>query len=71
MAHTHPAKYSWYNTTTKKSHYWEDKEVLNFQRRNGEECVNVESDILISKKQMSKGPSKALIQRVTKNISHE
>lgn len=67
MAHTHKAKYSWYNKTTKKAYYWEDKELLNSQRRNNEDCVNVESDILISKKQMDKGPSQALRDRVTQN----
>ena len=68
MSHYQQAKYSWYNKTTGIAYYWEDKEQLNYQRNYlKEECINVEVDTRISKKQMSKGPSEALKSRINKN----
>lgn len=69
MAHTHAGLYSWYNKTLNKAFYFEDKELLENQRYNlNQDCVNIESDRVLSKKQRSKGPSKALQSRVHKNI---
>lgn len=65
MAHTHQAKYSWYNCTQLQAYYYEDKEMLEKQRRAGNLCINVESDIISSKNQMRKIPL-SLITRVTK-----
>ena len=64
--HYQTAKYSWYNKTLKEAFFWESKDLLNYQRMNGDECVNVEADRLSSKKEMSKGISKALQNRVLK-----
>lgn len=64
---TTPTKYSWYNKTENKIYLWEDKELLNYQRMNNNVCVNVERDNL-SKKQMLKGPSKAMLKRLNTNV---
>ena len=66
--HYQTAKYSWYNKTLKEAFFWESKDLLNYQRMNGYECVNVEADRLSSKKEMSKGISKALQNRVFEGI---
>lgn len=34
-------RYSWFNVTTNTPHYLEDREMLNKQRLNAEECINV------------------------------
>lgn len=66
--HTHKAKYSWYNINERKAYYWEDKELLQYQRNSlQQECINVENDAIISKKQMRKGIPEALRKRVNKN----
>lgn len=72
MARTHKGLYSWYNYTTEKAYYWKDKCILQEQRNQCEICINVEADYTITEKQMSKGPSKALINRVNKKtlINH-
>lgn len=66
MARTHKGLYSWYNYTTEEAYYWKDKYILQEQRNQCEICINVEADYTITEKQMSKGPSKALINRVNK-----
>lgn len=61
-------KYSWYNIAQNKPFYWEDKEILNQQRDNGDECINVEMDMFLTKRKIAKGIPKAIIQRVNKGI---
>jgi len=63
------SKYCWYNLTLNKPFYYEDKELLNYQRNEKDhKCVNVESYVRISKKQMRK-PNKALDKRLHNNIN--
>ena len=45
--HYQIAKYSWYNKTLKEAFFWESKDLLNYQRMNGDECVNVEAGKLV------------------------
>ena len=66
MARTHKGLYSWYNYTNEEAHYWKNKHILEEQRNQCEICINIEADYTITEKQMSKGPSKALINRVNK-----
>lgn len=64
MAYTHKGLYSWYNYTMEKAYYWKDKHILEHQRNQCEICINIEVDYIIKHKQIIKGPSKALINRV-------
>lgn len=43
-------KYSWFNKTENEQYHLEDKELLNYQRMKGEECINVISENIPSKR---------------------